>query len=784
MMSALVLRRFSPFFIFALLCALAVALVGFSGSTQASSSTEPDFVGPVTNVAASTDGQEAGAVRLTWTAAENAQVHFVAYLKSADLDAGNYGGVRMAPFSGSAGVISGLEGGASYVFLVIGMRWNWIDYGTVWGDWSQRISATALGPPLETPDTTLPSTEPDFVGPVANLAASTDGQEAGAVRLTWTAAENAQVHFVAYLKSADLDAGNYSGIRMAPFSGTEGVISGLEGGASCVFLVIGMRWNWIDYGTVWGDWSQRIYATSAPTTPVSGAIAIPDPLLRSAIEGALGKTPDDPITAEEMATLKELYGGQSSSLEGLQYATNLTRLGLNSGSPSLTSLTDLSPLSGLTELTYLAIIYSHISDLSPLSDLAQLTELNLFYSNISDISPLVGLTELTLLSLSHGHIWDLSPLAGLTELTFLNLSNNNISDLSPLVANTGLGRGDEISVDDNPLDDASINTDIPALRARGIDFGDGVVEHCDPDGDHYIHNGNVFVMPVPENLVADDLLLRYYTACFYQHFEDEFDFLMLLSNLHVDEGVEASGYYGIYNHVKNDVEGIGNRNYTYNDQWGAGEKLQGVIHFPYYEAIQSGPSLHELMHRWANYVIPSPFGSHWGFSSANGQLGGFDIDNLVDHGNGRYSAGRFGPNANGGNSVPYSPIELYMAGFIPPEEVPDLLVAEEVELLEFPMFSASGFTTYTIEDIIAKHGRRVPDYSQAQRDFRAAAILLINEQHPATDEILDLVSSEVAWFSQPDGGSVGGLYNFYFGTGGRAMITMDGLSQFQKTPAQ
>ena len=48
----------------------------------------------------------------------------------------------MAPFAGSEGVVSGLEGGTSYYFIVIGMRWNWVEYGTVWGTWSSWVSAT------------------------------------------------------------------------------------------------------------------------------------------------------------------------------------------------------------------------------------------------------------------------------------------------------------------------------------------------------------------------------------------------------------------------------------------------------------------------------------------------------------------------------------------------------------------------------------------------------------------------------------------------------------------
>ncbi|CAI8028975.1 hypothetical protein GBAR_LOCUS16477, partial [Geodia barretti] len=50
----------------------------------------------------------------------------------------------------------------------------------------------------------------------------------------------------------------------------------------------------------------------------------------------------------------------------------------------------------------------------------------------------------------------------------LELHNNSISDISPLVANTGLGPGDVIIVNGNPLNNASINTHIPTLISRGV----------------------------------------------------------------------------------------------------------------------------------------------------------------------------------------------------------------------------------------------------------------------------------------------------------------------------
>ena len=222
------------------------------------------------------------------------------------------------------------------------------------------------------------------------------------------------------------------------------------------------------------------------------------------------------------------------------------------------------------------------------------------------------------------------------------------------------------------------------------------------------------------------------------------------------------------------------------------------------------------MHRWANQVVPWKrpsawagffvpkigLSSHWGFSSAYGQLGGFGLAELVDLGNDQFSAGKFGPVANNGNSVPYSPIELYLAGFLPLEEVPDLTIAEDGRWLlsengtmtvtesRDPIFTASRLTIYTARDLVDEHGERVPAYPHTQRDFRAAAILLIDEDHPAVRPKLDTLSEDVSWFSEDShgGGSLPDgrrLYNFFGATRGRARIEMDDLLRFNtRTPVR
>ena len=120
------------------------------------------------------------------------------------------------------------------------------------------------------------------------------------------------------------------------------------------------------------------------------------------------------------------------------------------------------------------------------------------------------------------------------------------------------------------------------------------------------------------------------------------------------------------------------------------------------------------------------------------------------------------------------PLELYLAGFIPLGGGRLIFFGLQWMgsgfLTDFePNFdeeTGNGLTIYlrtktgiafshareikkytTIDDIIAEHGPRVPDHLQSQKDFRAAVILLVSEDYPATREILESVSDDALWFS-------------------------------------
>ena len=345
---------------------------------------------------------------------------------------------------------------------------------------------------------------------------------------------------------------------------------------------------------------------------------------------------------------------------------------------------------------------------------------------------------------------------------------------------------------DNPLSASSSINHILVLQARGVEFykdptpvfttenliaqHDGVAQYDD----------RVVVMGIPGRLTTDPIDFDALAQGFFAHYEDAFDYLMVFSNL-VDIEDSQTEYYGLHMGVQNTIQGIGKSRYSRNQTVGSAGKLNAILHFPYKWALLEGPSLHEIMHSWANYTIPTALRVHWGFSSANGQLGGFDRANLIEHGGGRYAAGFFGLIANFGNSLPYSPIELYFAGLIPPSEVPDLWVAEDGEWTDEwddasggRIFTASQVSTWSIERIVAEHGARIPNSRQSQKDFRAAFILLIDSKRPAQQGTLDDLSAEVQEFTHagPDDDY---SFNFWEATGGRATLTMDGLSAYRRS---
>lgn len=224
---------------------------------------------------------------------------------------------------------------------------------------------------------------------------------------------------------------------------------------------------------------------------------ISDQNLAAAVREEIGT----PITRQSLRKLThlEIPNRRIRSLNGLQHAYNLRYIDLGSefidgiGNVNSNRVADVSPLVGLPYFAYLRLDQNGISDLfalarlrnlkylslndnaitniAPLSGLTGLIELSLDNNFITNIAAVAGLRNLTYLSLNNNAITNIAAVAGLTELKALHIFNNAISDISPLLALSLIGtkwNRTGLDVRWNPLSYASINTHIPAMRAKWI----------------------------------------------------------------------------------------------------------------------------------------------------------------------------------------------------------------------------------------------------------------------------------------------------------------------------
>lgn len=281
--------------------------------------------------------------------------------------------------------------------------------------------------------------------------------------------------------------------------------------------------------------------------------------------------------------------------------------------------------------------------------------------------------------------------------------------------------------------------------------------------------------------------VRVITKKLYEHFEDDFDVIMLISNEQTKPSTIS--YYGINIAVANSVKGIGKSTFSNSKIYGSNGKLISVMHLPYVNAIKNGPTLHEFCHCWANFAIPSVVSGHWGICGGNtkGQLGGFKQSSLktnVDNIENKYSVESFGTNANGGNSVPYNEMELYLMGMLPIDAVSEFdafptvdkesLGYEDEEHTRYT-FISDNRVHYTQAKIIEDLGKREPDYTTSQKDFKALFVVI--SPAPLTSEEWSKCQSGIEWFCKQGDDGNNYYYNFWEATNGVGTIDPTGLSK-------
>jgi len=293
--------------------------------------------------------------------------------------------------------------------------------------------------------------------------------------------------------------------------------------------------------------------------------------------------------------------------------------------------------------------------------------------------------------------------------------------------------------------------------------------------------------------------VKIFSDIIYQRFKDNFDFIFIITN---NATHPSNQPYGVNFGVSNNVKGIGVD--IYNNGWGStSAKLKSFMFLPYKDAISYGPTLHEICHNWANYIPKGTFKTidgnqaslpemdaldgHWGFASTNGQLGGFDLatlQTLTDAPNHYHAQSgtntSFGLFANGGNSLAYSPIELYMMGLAAKSEVPDITVFSGLTVDGNDFFNKGNFfatikKTLSLDQIITQSGigERVPDYQSSQKEFRAI-VAVVSPNALTSAEWTSYEKSVNDFFKKSNDET--SLFNFYEATKGRGWIKADQLN--------
>lgn len=241
-----------------------------------------------------------------------------------------------------------------------------------------------------------------------------------------------------------------------------------------------------------------------PTPALDGNIehAFEDEALKQEIRQVLGLGDDEFITEVNVLEMDTLYcwGEEITSLEGLQYAKNLTVIGATGTFDTLLPISDLDklilldlesnyirdsvlPVGNLTSLKDLSVFSygkGQINDISQLSNLSDLTDLCLYNNAITDISALASLTKLEYLELNNNRIEDISPVKDLPVLWAASLDRNNIIDVSSLPDNVFFECGSCSSV---------------ANQTRTINLGDIVLDQNEHSFTNPVNPGQ---LPVPK----------------------------------------------------------------------------------------------------------------------------------------------------------------------------------------------------------------------------------------------------------------------------------------------
>jgi hypothetical protein len=264
----------------------------------------------------------------------------------------------------------------------------------------------------------------------------------------------------------------------------------------------------------------------------------------------------------------------------------------------------------------------------------------------------------------------------------------------------------------------------------------------------------------------------------YSVLPDVFDFALVMPGMQIFRPSDLAENVPYDVTVANSVKHIGMNLFDHSADFGSAGRLRAAI---YHSFGSIAVVDHEMGHAWGVNIGQTlglmdvwngePMLGHWNeMADMQGQMGLYYFD---DNGN----VGHFGDNGDGtwrlvANTEvePYSPLELYLMGMIPPDEVPPVHILQDPDLTDLGHIKAASFKTVTIDQIMqAEGGARLPASADAQKDFTMAFI--VTQDTPYDDAayaFFSLISHELMDKNPPRQHS--SFAPFYWATGGRGTL--------------
>lgn len=251
---------------------------------------------------------------------------------------------------------------------------------------------------------------------------------------------------------------------------------------------------------------------------------------------------------------------------------------------------------------------------------------------------------------------------------------------------------------------------------------------------------------------------------FYANHPDDYDFLAIFT-----EG-DLLDFGALAIVMQCNIQGLGMDPYgcTFppSDAGSAGRLQQmSIMNAPHWWADWGGDAsimVHEMTHRWAAYVqlagtpqmnyLEDGYGGHWNVHVNTGGPSAVGYGDLSDLGGGNFKFQMIYP-------LHLSPLELYLAGLISASEVPPLFYVANATnhspatdyLTQQPMnqysygqdvtFSGTR-VDFTIDDIIATNGQRLPAVGDAQTHFRYAFVMVCADVNACKESDLAVVEAQ------------------------------------------